>query len=174
MEVKSTITINRPVSELYAFWHAFENLPRVMRHLESVEVLDARHSHWVAKAPADRTVEWDAEIVEDVPDQRIAWRSVKGSQIPNAGVVRFVATPGGRGTEIHVELSYDPPAGAVGALVAKLFGEEPQQQIDGDLQRFKQIVEAGVVLAPDVSLGGIGSSTLRQPTSQPSANETRP
>jgi uncharacterized membrane protein len=173
MDVKATITVNRPASELYEFWHDFENLPRFMQHLEHVETLDSRRSHWVAKAPANRTVEWDAVITDDVPNERIAWRSVDGSQVSNSGVVRFVPAPGDRGTEIHVELSYDPPAGAAGALVAKLFGEEPGQQVRDDLRRFKQVVETGEVLLSDGSPEGVGSSIVRQHPSQPSADEAR-
>jgi Predicted integral membrane protein len=170
MEVRSTVTVNRPASELYDFWRDFENLPRFMHHLEHVETMGPR-SHWVAKAPANRTVEWDAEIVEDVPNERIAWRSLEGSRISNAGVVRFVAAPGNRGTEIHVELSYDPPAGAAGALIAKFFGEEPHQQVRDDLRRFKQVMETGEVLRSDGSPEGIGSSIIRQHPAQPSENE---
>lgn len=172
MEVRSTVTVNRPASELYDFWRDFENLPRFMHHLEHVETMGSR-SHWVAKAPANRTVEWDAEIVEDVPNECIAWRSLEGSRISNAGVVRFVAAPGDRGTEIHVELSYDPPAGAAGALIAKLFGEEPHQQVRDDLRRFKQVMETGEVLRSDGSPEGIGSSIIRQHPARPSENEAR-
>src|SRR5690606_29841697 len=121
----------------------FRNLPRVMHHLERVEILDNQRSHWVAKAPAGMTVEWDAEIVADRPNQLITWRSSEGTGIENAGAVHFNALPGGQGTEVRVELRYGAPAGAVGAALAKLFGEEPGQQIREDLQRFKEMMEAG-------------------------------
>src|SRR5207237_3055072 len=123
--------------EVYDFWRNFGNLPRFMDHLESVQVTGDRRSHWKAKAPAGTTVEWDAETTENRPNELIAWRSVEGADVTNAGVVRFVAAPGGRGTEIHVDLRYEPPAGKLGKLVAKLFGEEPSQQVEGDLRRFK-------------------------------------
>jgi uncharacterized membrane protein len=150
--VRKSVTVNRPAEEVYAFWRNFENLPRFMQHLESVQVTGDRRSHWKAKAPAGSTVEWDAELTQDVPNELIAWRSVKGADVPNSGVVRFVAAPGGRGTEIHVDLQYDPPAGKIGALFAKLFGEEPSQQVNGDLRRFKQVLEIGEVVYSDASI----------------------
>jgi uncharacterized membrane protein len=143
IHVRQSFTLNRPVEEVYGFWRRLENLPRFMRHLESVEVLDDRRSRWRAKAPAGTTVEWEAEIVADEPGRRLAWRSVEGATVPNQGTVRFVPAPAGRGTEIHVELEYQPPAGAVGAAVAKLFGEEPSLQVREDLRRLKQLLEAG-------------------------------
>jgi uncharacterized membrane protein len=149
-----TITVNRPASEVYAFWRNFENLSRFMAHLERVQVLDERRSRWTARAPAGRTVEWEAEIVEDRPNELISWRSLPGAEVPNSGLVRFVKAPGRDATEIHVDLRYDPPGGAVGALVAKLFGEEPGQQVDGDLRRFKQVLETGEVVHSDASIHG--------------------
>ena len=123
-----------------------------MAHLEAVQVLDERRSRWVAKAPAGSKAEWDAEIVEDVPNQRIVWRSLAGSEVPNQGSLRFVPAPGGRGTEVHVELRYRPPGGRFAATVAKLFGEEPGQQVAGDLRRFKQVMELGEVVHSDASV----------------------
>jgi uncharacterized membrane protein len=150
--VTKSLTINRPPDEVYTFWRNFENLPRFMEHLESVRVLDGRRSHWKAKAPVGQSVEWDAEITDDEPGSRIAWRSVEGAQVPNRGEVRFVPAPGGRGTELHVEICYDPPAGKLGVAVAKLFGEEPAVQVDGDLRRFKQVMETGEVVRSDASI----------------------
>jgi uncharacterized membrane protein len=152
IHVRKSITVNRPADEVYAFWRNFENLPRFMLHLESVHVTSDGRSHWKAKAPAGTSVEWDAEITEDRPNELIAWRSVAGADVPNAGVVRFVRAAGGRGTEVHVDLRYEPPAGKVGQLVAKLFGEEPSQQVDGDLRRFKQVLEIGELTQSDASL----------------------
>jgi len=152
IKVHETVTINRPAAELYALWRDFTNLPRIMRHLESVETTTDKRSHWKAKAPAGATVEWDAEIVEDRPNELIAWRSLSDAQIPNAGSVRFIPAAGDRGTEIHVELRYDPPAGKLGKAVAKLLGEEPSQQISGDLRRFKQVVETGEVTRSDATV----------------------
>ena len=150
--VRKSITVNRSADEVYAFWRNFENLPRFMKHLESVQTTGDGRSHWKASAPAGKTVEWDAVTTEDRPNELIAWRSVEGADVPNSGEVRFVAAPGGRGTEIHVDLRYDPPAGKLGALFAKLFGEEPSQQVSGDLRRFKQVLEVGEVLYSDASL----------------------
>lgn len=145
IKVEKRITIDKPAEELYRFWRNFENLPQFMQHLESVTVSGDQHSHWVAKAPANTTVSWDADIIDDDEGERIAWHSVEGSQIMNAGEVRFVPAPAGRGTEVHVSLTYDPPAGGLGAIVAKLFGEEPGMQIEGDLRRFKNLIEAGEI-----------------------------
>jgi uncharacterized membrane protein len=140
IKVDRTITVNRPREEVYHFWRQLENLPRFMDHLESVTVLDEDRSHWVAKAPAGTKVEWDASIQDEIENELIAWRSLPGSDIDNAGSVHFI--PAGDGTEVRVVLRYDPPAGKVGAAVAKLLGEEPEQQIEEDLRRFKQVVEA--------------------------------
>jgi len=143
IKVAHAVTINKSADELYDFWRDFSNLPRIMDHLESVTVQDATHSHWVAKAPLGRTVEWDAEIINEVPKQLIAWRSLPGADVDNAGSVTFKAAPLGRGTELRVEISYIPPAGKVGAMVAKLLGEEPGRQLDDDLRHFKALMEAG-------------------------------
>ena len=143
VKVERAITIDRPAHELYAFWRDFENLPRFMEHLESVTVIDATRSHWIARAPVGQRVEWDAEIHNEVPDELIAWRSLPGSEIANAGSVHF--TPAGGGTEVRVVLSYEPPAGRLGDAVARLFGEAPAQQVQDDLRRFKQVMEAGEV-----------------------------
>jgi uncharacterized membrane protein len=144
-KVGRSITVNRPVAEMYRFWRDFRNLPRIMSHLQSVEVLDDKRSHWVAAAPGGRTVEWDAEIITEEPNVLIGWRSVGDAEIANAGSVRFEPAPGGRGTEIHVSLAYDPPLGRAGIAVASLFGEEPGQQVREDLRHFKQMVEAGEI-----------------------------
>ena len=154
IHVKKSITINRPPEEIYSFWRDFRNLPRVMSHLESVEVTGDRESHWVAKAPAGMKVEWDAIITDDKPNELIAWRSVEGSEVQNSGIVRFQPAPGGRGTEIQVELQYNPPGGRLGGMIAKLFGEAPEQQIEEDLRRFKQLMETGVIVESDASIQG--------------------
>jgi uncharacterized membrane protein len=138
-------TVHRPADELYAYWREFENLPRFMNHLESVTTHDDGRSRWVAKAPAGMTVQWVAEITEDVPNERIAWRSLPNVDVANEGSVEFRAAPGDRGTEVHVSISYRPPWGIVGSAFARLFGEEPSQQIEEDLRRFKQLMEAGEI-----------------------------
>ncbi|MDF1502082.1 DUF2892 domain-containing protein [Roseisolibacter sp. H3M3-2] len=142
--IERAMTIHgRGADELYLFWRRLENLPRIFQHLESVTEHDARRSRWVAKAPAGRTVEWEAEIVNEVPGEVIAWKSLPGSQVPNAGSVNFRELPAGRGVEIRVVLEYEPPAGKLGVAVARLFGEEPAIQVREDLRRYKALVEAG-------------------------------
>jgi uncharacterized membrane protein len=145
IKVEKVLTIERSPEDLYQFWRHFEQLPRFMSHLREVQIQDELHSHWVAKAPAGRTVEWDAEIINDTANQFIAWRSLPGSDIANAGSVHFVPAPGDRGTEVRVVLEYVPPVGRAGLLVAKLFGQEPEQQVREDLRHFKEIMEAGEV-----------------------------
>lgn len=146
IKVEESVTINRPLLEVYRFWRNFENLPRFMDHLESVTVIDDTHSHWVAKGPAGTKVEWDAVIHNEVDDELIAWRSLPGAEVNNAGSVHFTPTPNGTGTDVRVVLSYEPPAGKLGAAVAKLLGEEPSQQVAEDLRRFKQVMDLGDVL----------------------------
>jgi uncharacterized membrane protein len=145
VHVQKSVTINKSQAELYQFWRNFENLPQFMNHLESVTVLDDKRSHWKAKAPLGYTVEWDAEATGEVENERISWHSVEGSEIPNSGVVEFRPTVN-RGTEVRVTLTYEPPAGKLGALIAKLFGEEPSQQVAEDLRRFKSLMETGLIM----------------------------
>lgn len=142
-KVEKSVTINKSPAELYAFWRNFENLPRFMNHLESVKTLGGDRSHWVAKAPAGTSVEWDAEIYNEKENELIAWRSLEGADVDNAGSVHFEPAAGGGGTTVRVSLKYDPPGGVIGAAVARLFGENPEQQIDEDLRRFKQLMETG-------------------------------
>jgi uncharacterized membrane protein len=149
VEVARVTTINRPVEEVYAFWRNFENLPRFMKHLESVRAVDGRRSHWRAKGPAGMSVEWDAEITGERENEAIAWRSLEGSDVEHKGSVEFRHAPGARGTEVRVTLEYVPPAGALGRTVAWLFGEEPDRQIKEDLQRFKQLMETGEIPVSD-------------------------
>jgi uncharacterized membrane protein len=145
VKVEKSVTINKSAEELYRFWREFSNLPRFMKHLESVQTTGDKTSHWVAKAPAGTTVEWDAEIINEREGELIAWRSLPGSEIENAGSVRFQPAPGARGTMVKVSMIYNPPAGKIGAAIAKLFGEEPALQIHEDLRRFKMLMEAGEI-----------------------------
>lgn len=145
VHVKRSVTINKPAAELYRFWRNFENLPVFMGHLESVSVSDETHSHWKAKAPLGYSVEWEAEVTSDVENERIGWRSMEGSDIANSGVVEFHSTAD-RGTEVKVTLTYEAPGGNIGALAAKLFGEEPGRQVAEDLRRFKALMEAGSIM----------------------------
>jgi uncharacterized membrane protein len=156
IRVRKTITVDRPAEELYRFWRKLENLPRFMRHLESVQEIDERRSHWEARAPLGRTVEWDAEITEDRPNERLAWRSLEDADVPNDGWVAFERASGGRGTVVKVELRYDPPGGAIGATLLRLFGEEPGQQVEDDLRAFKQVMETGEVMQSESSVKGGG------------------
>ena len=142
VRVDERIVLNRPRGEVYRFWRHLENLPRFMDHLEAVAVVDERRSHWTAKGPAGSRVEWDAEIHNEIPNELIAWRSLEGSEVDNAGSVHFMPTENGD-TEVRVVLRYDPPAGKLGAAVARLLGEDPARQVADDLRRLKQVVEAG-------------------------------
>jgi uncharacterized membrane protein len=145
IHIEESFAVRKYPWELYAYWRNFENLPRIMSHLESVRVIDDRRSHWVAKAPAiaGGTVEWDAEVINDEPNSTIAWRSLADADVDNAGSVRFVPSPDGRMTDVKVVIDYIPPAGRVGDWVARVFGEAPDQQISADLRRFKETMESG-------------------------------
>ena len=148
VQVQRAITVNKPRDELFRIWRNFENLPRFMTHLQRVDVDEANggtRSHWVAKAPLGREVEWDSEITEERENEYIAWQSIPGSVVQNQGVVRFSDAANGRGTIVSVSMEYHPPAGSIGAAVAKLFGEEPDTQIREDLRHFKQILETGEI-----------------------------
>jgi len=142
IHVKQACTINRPAAELFAFWRKFDNLPKFVNHLEEVRVLDDTHSHWKAKVPVGRAVEWDAHIINEEPDRLIAWESTENAALQNAGTVRFIDTPDGA-TDVRVEIDFVPPGGMLGGFVAKLLGEAPERQLKEDLLRFKQLREAG-------------------------------
>ena len=143
LKIRETIAINCPRAELYAIWHEFSRLPEYLPDIESVTVHNSRDSHWVAKLPAGGRVEWDAEIVNDVPNEIVAWKTVRDSTIPHAGAINF--RDSSSGTEMRVEIDYEPPGGKVGALVARfanLFGQSPEAKVREDLRRFKEQVEA--------------------------------
>ena len=165
--VSAGVTVNRSVDEAYGLWRDFSRLPEFMVHLESVS---ADGKHWVARRPGGGTVDWDAEIVADVPNQRLAWRSMSHAEVPNSGEVIFQPAPGGRGTEVRVRLTYEPPLGAAGNAVARLLGEEPRQQVTDDLRRFKQVLETGEVVRSAGSPEGVRSGRL--PTQRPGRPET--
>lgn len=151
IHVREAVRLERPVSEIYAFWRQLENLPRVFAHLEQVTELGNGRSHWVARGPADLSVEWDAEIINDVENKVIGWRSLPESDVVTAGAVTFKPIRDGRATQISVHLQYTPPAGRAGAFIARLFGREPSQTIREDLRRLKQVLEAGEI--PRTSTG---------------------
>ena len=144
-QVEKTVTINAPADRLYTFWRNFENLPRFMENLEEVEVIDDKRSRWVATGPAGFDVQWEAEIINEVPNELIGWRSVEGSTVDNAGSVHFTPATGGRGTEVKVVLRYDPPGGKLGAAVSRVLGEDPDWQVQEDLRRLKMLIESGEI-----------------------------
>ena len=147
VHITESFLIERSPEELYNFWRNFENFPQFMTHLESVKKTDDRRSHWIAKAPQiyGGQVEWDAEITTDEPNSRIAWRALPDSDVQHRGEVRFAKARGDRGTLVRVEMDYTPPAGQVGRWLAKLFGEEPEQQVRDDVRNFKRLIETGEV-----------------------------
>jgi uncharacterized membrane protein len=154
VRVEKSVTINASPEQLYSFWRNFENLPRFMHNLEAVEVQDAKRSHWVAKGPAGKSVDWDAEIINEIPNELIGWRSTEGSEVDNAGSVHFKPATGGRGTEVRVILRYDPPAGRFGARVSKILGEDPAHNVKEDLRRLKMLIETGEVATIDGQTSG--------------------
>jgi uncharacterized membrane protein len=143
--VEESVTINRPIEELYRFWRNLENLPQFMQHLESVERVTDTLSRWRARGPAGKVVEWNAEIINEVANKVIGWRSIEGSDVISAGSVHFEDAGAGRGTRVHVRLQYSPPGGKVGAAVARMLGRDAATEIREDLRRFKQILETGEV-----------------------------
>jgi uncharacterized membrane protein len=168
IRLTQAVTVNRPPEEVYRFWRDFRNLPQFMAHVDSivVEAQDDRRSRWTARLLGGKTVAWDAQITEDRPNERIAWRSLPGADIDNAGSVRFVRAPGGPGTEIHVDIQYLPPAGFFGVSLAKLFGKVPEQQVVNDLRRLKQVLETGEVVHSDASIHS-GPHPARPPKEVP-------
>ena len=140
----AAVTINRPVGEVFGYFRDFANLPSFMDNVERIDVIDARRSHWVVKAPAGKTVEWDALVTEEQQDRLIAWTSEPGADVANSGRVEF-RDAGARGTVVTATIAYDPPAGVVGKLIAKLFQREPAIQARRDLRRFKQLMETGEI-----------------------------
>jgi uncharacterized membrane protein len=160
IHVEESVTIDRPLPELYRFWRNFENLPQFMQHLESVSMRDEGISHWVAKGPAGMRVEWDARIINEVENKVIGWQSLEGSTIATAGSVNFDEDP--HGTRVTVHLQYNPPGGRLGAGVAKMFGEEPNQTIREDLRRLKQLMEAGEIPTTEGQPSGRAARTRRR------------
>jgi uncharacterized membrane protein len=171
LHLDASITVNKPVGEVYRYWRDLENLPTFMLHLQSVTTHGEGRSHWRANAPVRKSVEWDAELTGDEPNRRISWKSVPGSGIDNSGTVHFATSPDGHGTEVRVALHYDVPGGAIGRAVAKLLGEEPEQQVRDDLRRFKQVMETGDVVRSDGLPGGTDARhQLAQRPAQPAAD----
>jgi uncharacterized membrane protein len=167
LRVSKTFTINRSREEVYGFWRQLDNLPRFMSHLESVELLGNQRSRWVARGPGGFKVIWEAETIEDAPNRSISWRSLPGSQIDNRGTVRFDRAPGNRGTELRVLLEYAPPGGRAANLLVRMIGQSPDQLIQEDLRRLKQLLETGEIA------NSSGSSRIMQPAQPTGYGEPR-
>lgn len=145
IKVVRAVTIRRSPAELYAFWRDLPNLMRVIKHPVTITAPTRDESHWSVSAPGDRRVEWDAVIINDRPNELIAWRSREGAEVENAGSVRFEPAPGDEGTEVTVALEYNPPGGRVGALLARLTGDSAGRQVADTLRRLKALMEAGEI-----------------------------
>ena len=156
IKAEKTVTINKPVEELYRFWHNFENLPRFMKHVKDVKVYNDKRMHWTTSGVLDESIEWDASIIEDRENELIAWTSIEGADVDNSGFVHFRPAPDHRGTEVKVVMEYNPPGGALTAVLVKLFGEEPAQKIGDDLRRFKMLTEAGEIATTEGQPRGQG------------------
>lgn len=154
VELEKELTVHAPVGEVYAFWRAMENFPRFMTHVKEVRQLQGGQYHWIVTGPASLSFAWDAEITAEDPDRLLAWRSIDGTLVPNAGVVRFDPVDGG--TRIHVRMSYHPPGGAMGHAFAQLLGADPGKQMDDDLGRFKSLMEEGRVTREEIMSDGLG------------------
>lgn len=143
--IGKTVTINAPRAEVYQFWRDLSHLPLFMENIERVDVLDDKRSHWVVKGPGEDSVEWDSEIIEEVDGAVIAWRSLDGADVENTGRVQFTDAPVGRGTYVSAVIAYEAPGGAVGKLIAMLFGADPRVQVNRALKRMKQWIETGEI-----------------------------
>jgi uncharacterized membrane protein len=163
IRVEQTMPINLAVSELFAFWRNFENLPRFMRNVDSVEVIDDKRSHWRVKGPMNVSYEWEAELINEVQDELIAWRTLENADVAHAGSVHFTPLPGGHGTAVRVVFEYRPTGGRVAGAVAKLLGQDPGADVREDLRRFKRIMEAGEIPTTEGQpRGGVSASQLRR------------
>jgi uncharacterized membrane protein len=156
ISLEAALTVHKPAAEVYRFWRHLENHPRFVTHLKSVVSTGEKRSHWVAKAPMQQPIEWDAEIVEERENALLSWHSMPGADIEHAGTVHFREMPNGRGTEVRLRLKYSPPGGRAGRAVAQLCKSLTAQQLQEDLRRFKQLVEAGE--APTVADQPVGQS----------------
>jgi uncharacterized membrane protein len=158
MHIRKSVTIARPIEEVYSFWRNFENLPQFMQHLDNVRTTDDTRSHWTAKPLGGsgdgnaKAIEWDVEIIEDRENELIAWRTVGISELSGRGTVEFRAAPGGRGAEVHADMQFDPPGGPVGAKLARLFRDVPGIKLENNLNLLKQILETGEIVRSDASV----------------------
>ncbi len=160
-KIVRSCTINKPAAELFQFWRNVENLPRFSRHILSVTRLSDKESHWKVQGPGDRIVEWDAIVINEHPNELIAWESKPGGEVKQAGTIRFSPAPAGQGTEVIVSLDYVPPGGKLGAAVAKLTGEEPELQLEDDLMNFKALMETGEIPTTEGQPTGAGKAKRR-------------
>jgi uncharacterized membrane protein len=149
VKIEHSVTVKRPAADLYAFWRDPANLPRVFEFVERVEMLSDTTARWRVRGPAGLSIDWDAEIINEIPNELLAWKSVGDADIPNAGSLRFRPAPDDRGTEVRLVLEYEPPAGHLGAWVAKLVEANPEAQIRDAFRRFKQLAETGEVVATE-------------------------
>ena len=169
-ELTAAVTVRKPLAEVFGAWEQVENLPVFMEHVESVQTTVNGRSRWRAKGPAGHSVEWEAEVVAKTPNELIRWRSVEGSEVDNSGELRFTPAPGGRGTEVHLRMRYEAPAGKLGDVLARLLGDDPAQQVKDDLRRFKQVLETGEVVRSDSTPEGTGArGFFRQRPARPPA-----
>jgi uncharacterized membrane protein len=143
LSVETAITIGRPVGEVYAFWRRLENFPLFMKSIVSVTERGGGQSTWIARGPAGETWKWESEILEDRPEELLVWRSLPGSEVHHHGSVRFQAAPAGRGTEVRVGIEFLPPGGIAGRLLARIARRLPEHEVEEDLRRLKQVMEAG-------------------------------
>lgn len=154
--VKHSVSIDRPAEELYRAWRDVENLPRFMIDVESVRKTGEGRAHWVTKGPMGQVTEWETEVIRDVPNHLIAWKTLPGAEVPHAGTVRFDPSPEGRGVLVTLEVNYEPPSGVVGLALAKLIGKDPDHSVREDLRRFKMMMENGELASAGRQTSGQG------------------
>ena len=152
VQVKAAVTVNAPLEEVYAFWNGFQNLPRFMNTLASVEITGDGRSRWTMRGPVGLAVHWDIEITEARPNESIAWRTAEGSRITASGDVRFRSAPGDRGTEVVYEAMFSPPGGELGKKIGELFADALGFKVGNDLRRSKQLIELGEIVHSDDSI----------------------
>jgi uncharacterized membrane protein len=176
VKIEKSITIRRSPEDLYRLWHNFENLPRFMSHLESVRMIDPRHSHWIARGPLGTHVEWDAETHTDKPNEVISWRSLEGADVDSAGSVHFNKEKDGAGTQVRVVFKYNPPGEKLGVVLARLLGEAPEQEVEQDLQKLKERLESGEIPSAEAkeSDGHAGAMESRKDPVQEASEESFP
>ncbi len=154
VKVEHSVTVMRPAAELYAFWRDPANVPRVLEFVDSVHAASDTTAHWRARGPGGTTIEWEAEIINDIPNELLAWKSVGDADVPNAGSIRFRQAPDARGTVVRLVLEYEPPGGHLGAWAVKLLKENPDEQVRAALRRIKQLAETGDVLTTEGQTSG--------------------